>query len=259
MTIFVYDKTFEGFLTLVNDARDLNVQPDKICGLYAFQDDLWATRYDVVTDETKCNDMWNQLQEKLSPGGCQVVYRVFLSGIPEIEMLVLRFVNKVLNTPHNIEGDFGDSCVLEMHQLHKKVSREADRIRMFARFQESADDLLFAPIEPKYNVLPLVLDHFKNRYPEQRWVMYDTKRKYGFLHSEKELYEVKFENSKVNFLTGKVNRKALTTEEQDFQQLWLGYLDAVNIRERRNLRLQMQHMPKRFWKYLTEKNTALAS
>ena len=38
-----------------------------------------------------------------------------------------------------------------------------------------------------------------------------------------------------------------------FQRLWKGYFDAMTIRERINPRLQRQMMPKRYWRFLTEK------
>ncbi|MEN6596618.1 MAG: DUF4130 domain-containing protein [Proteiniphilum sp.] len=45
----------------------------------------------------------------------------------------------------------------------------------------------------------------------------------------------------------------MAADEEMFQELWKGYFKAMTIKERINPRLQRQHMPKRFWKYLTEK------
>ena len=38
-----------------------------------------------------------------------------------------------------------------------------------------------------------------------------------------------------------------------YQQLWCTYFDSVNITARKNMKLYIQHMPKRYWRYLTEK------
>ncbi|MCK9618094.1 MAG: TIGR03915 family putative DNA repair protein [Lentimicrobiaceae bacterium] len=255
MTIFIYDGTFEGLLTLVNEVREMKTEPERISTFSSYQETLWDSRYDVFTDEEKCNNIWHRINDNLPDNQSQLIYRVFLSEMQGIEMLIFRFINKILDTPYSVTGDFGDNCVLETHQIFKKVSREAERIRMFARFQEIEGEMFFAPIEPKYNVLPLVLNHFKNRYPLQNWLIYDMKRKYGFYHTAKEILQIKLENSKMNSINGKAGKKVLSADEIQFQQLWLSYLDSVTIKERRNLRLQMQHMPKRFWKFLTEKNT----
>lgn len=45
----------------------------------------------------------------------------------------------------------------------------------------------------------------------------------------------------------------MAEDERLFQRLWKGYFDAMTIRERINPRLQRQMMPKRFWRFLTEK------
>ena len=35
--------------------------------------------------------------------------------------------------------------------------------------------------------------------------------------------------------------------------MWRAYFRAVDIPERKNLRLHLRHVPKRYWPYLTEK------
>ena len=49
-------------------------------------------------------------------------------------------------------------------------------------------------------------------------------------------------------------KQALLDEGEDFyQKLWCSYFKHINIEERKNLKLQRQFMPKRFWRYLPEK------
>ena len=40
--------------------------------------------------------------------------------------------------------------------------------------------------------------------------------------------------------------------DTNFEELWKTFYNSVNIKERENLRLRNQHMPKRYWKHLTE-------
>ena len=37
-----------------------------------------------------------------------------------------------------------------------------------------------------------------------------------------------------------------------YQALWKQYMTSVNIAARKNLRLQVQHMPRRYWKHMPE-------
>jgi probable DNA metabolism protein len=45
----------------------------------------------------------------------------------------------------------------------------------------------------------------------------------------------------------------MAEDEQLFQKLWKAYFKSLTIKERINPKLQRQHLPKRYWKYLTEK------
>ncbi|WP_370449257.1 DUF4130 domain-containing protein [Aquimarina sp. AD1] len=51
-----------------------------------------------------------------------------------------------------------------------------------------------------------------------------------------------------------MNKEYYTNDELEFQQLWKTYFDNVNIKSRKNSKLHIQHLPKRYWKYLIEKN-----
>jgi probable DNA metabolism protein len=42
-----------------------------------------------------------------------------------------------------------------------------------------------------------------------------------------------------------------------YQMLWQQYFNSVNIAARKNTRLHLRHMPKRYWKYLPEKRSNL--
>jgi probable DNA metabolism protein len=46
-------------------------------------------------------------------------------------------------------------------------------------------------------------------------------------------------------------------KEELYQHLWQQYFKSVNIVSRKNTKLHIQHMPKRYWKYLTEKQALL--
>ena len=45
----------------------------------------------------------------------------------------------------------------------------------------------------------------------------------------------------------------LNQTENAYQDLWRVYFKSTNIVERRNLKLHYQHVPLRYWKYLSEK------
>ena len=42
-------------------------------------------------------------------------------------------------------------------------------------------------------------------------------------------------------------------QEQLYDQLWKDYFNSINIKERQNVKLHVQYLPKRYWRYLNEK------
>lgn len=252
MLIFRYDKTFEGLLTAMFDAYSRKTFPDKLLGEKDIEPLFAEEIYTVTTQEERSERVWSALQKKLSKYACNMITHVWLSEQEGSDELIFRFIRKVFDTKQSIETNFADADVLEMNQLAKKVSREREHIMQFVRFQKAADDIFFAPVSTIYNALPLAVGHFVDRFADQQWIIYDTKRDYGYYYNQKNVVEIKLETDE-NFLDGKLDEKLMAEDEKLFQELWKGYFKALTIKERINPKLQRQHMPKRFWKYLTEK------
>jgi probable DNA metabolism protein len=64
--------------------------------------------------------------------------------------------------------------------------------------------------------------------------------------------EVTISAKEFSQINGRVNENLLQEGEEIYQRLWKTYFTHINIQERKNLKLQRQHMPRRFWKYLPE-------
>jgi len=45
----------------------------------------------------------------------------------------------------------------------------------------------------------------------------------------------------------------LDDEELLYDQLWKDYFHSVNIQARKNMKLHIQYVPKRYWRYMNEK------
>ncbi len=125
----------------------------------------------------------------------------------------------------------------------------------FVRFQKAADGTFFAAFEPQYNALPLTVQHFKDRFANQKWIIYDMKRRYGFYYDLQEVTLISFDDDsrEAHLITGMLDESLMDKDEKLFQQLWKTYFKAICIKERMNPRKHKQDMPVRYWKYLTEK------
>ena len=251
MTIFIYDKTFEGLLTAVFDAYFRKTFPDALLPEKAPRPLFIDEIVKIYTDKAKADRVWKGLQSKLSDSTLYALFVNWLSELPEVDMLLFSYMKKALDAQENIELNFGDPVVLALSKIWKKVSNERLRIVQFLRFQKTTDDTFFACVEPLYNVLPLVTGHLQDRFHDQKWLIYDAKRDYGYYYDLKEVTEVYPQEKQWN--AGKLHEDIISSDEKLFQQLWQEYFRAMTIKERINPKLHRQHLPVRFWKHLTEK------
>ncbi|MDL2282363.1 TIGR03915 family putative DNA repair protein [Parabacteroides sp. OttesenSCG-928-G06] len=253
MTVFVYDRSFEGLLTAVFDAYARKTFPDILLGeedvLPLFSEEV----YTVITDTAKAERVWKALEKKLSKIALSQITVSWLSEMPEVGQLIFRYIRKNIDAPQSVEMNFGDPDILELTKIWKKVAQEKTRIHQFLRFQKAADGTFFGAMEPIYNVLPLTIPFLKDRFADQRWLVYDLKREYGYYYDMHEVNEVRFEKKEEHLLSGFLSEELMDKDEKLFQRMWQQYFKSIAIQERKNPKQQRSFMPVRFWKYLTEK------
>lgn len=249
MTILYYDNTFEGFLTAVFESYEYKFSTVSIVSKNDYQEALFSEVHEVVTDPTKADRVLKKLEKTLEKEGLRILLYAFLSEEKRIENYMFRVIKYALEKPmQNIFTDFANPDVLHLTQITKSVGREKHRMEAFVRFELLDDGVYFATIEPDFNVLMLIKNHFEARYQDQKWIIYDTKRAYGIFYDLNQVETIFLENfSLQNVLNN------LATPEINYQKLWKGYFKSTNIHERVNPKLHTQHVPKRYWKYLTEK------
>ncbi|PJJ85083.1 TIGR03915 family putative DNA repair protein [Mucilaginibacter auburnensis] len=254
MATLIYDGTYQGWLTAVFDIYEY-----KFGDVFFSKDDapaavLFGSTHLVKTDEVKAKRVLNGLMQRLSTDAVKSIYKTFLSEIERVEEVMWRFVKYVFAVQHNVEEDLSNNAVRDVREAAKFVHRETHRMKAFVRFKLTNDGLFYAMVEPDCNVLPLIVNHFKNRYADQRWLIYDTKRRYGIYYDLEAVNNVQLQFSEA---TGNSDALASILDERElfFQDMWRKYFGAVNIKARKNMRLHIQHMPKRYWKNLIEKTT----
>lgn len=136
----------------------------------------------------------------------------------------------------------GNPYVSRVFRLSRSAGNEAHHLLGFLRFQELAQGTLFARIHPKNNVLATLADHFTDRLPTENFIIYDETRKTAALHKSGSGYILaEVPNANEDFM----NR--FSEKELEYQQLWIEFVHSIVIEARKNLKLQSQNIPKRFW------------
>lgn len=252
MTLLSYDSTFEGFLTAVFEIFEFKYSNPKIIKNDDTQQNLFARPIEIITDIVKSDRVIKKLNTQLGTDGVRSLIYAFLSEKIEIEDVLFNVINYAVKSPtQNVLKDFANDSVLQISQLTKSVGREKHRMEAFIRFELLKDGIYFAKIDPDFDVLTLIIRHFKNRYQDQKWLIYDLRRKYGVYYDLKTVEIVSLDLD-IKLIENK-SSEVFSDSEIEYQKLWWEYFDHTNIKERKNSKLHLQHVPKRYWKYLTEK------
>ena len=257
MTVYIFDGTMDGLLTAVFDAFAMHEQPETVLTEGEALPLFCERTYTVHTDEEKAQRVWAGLEKHLSREAMKLISVSWLSELKELNGHLFRYMCKVFTAGSGIERNFADSDVLAVTNIARKVLHEQLRMKQFIRLQKAKDGTYLGVVSPDHNVLPLIIDHFQDRFNDQPWLIYDAKRHYGYHYDGRQVIRITFEDETsvpFNLTNGKLDESVMSSDDQLLQDLWRTYFKAICIRERLNPRKQLNDMPRRYWKYMTEKN-----
>ncbi|MDO5062344.1 MAG: TIGR03915 family putative DNA repair protein [Peptostreptococcaceae bacterium] len=240
MIDYWYDGTFDGLLTVVFDAYKEQQKIRRVCcnTKQMRWDDLEIF---VPTDFAKARRVEKYIRNEISLQFMDDVRACFLSYQQDKDTVAVRTIYRAVKIGAKIM-DIMEDDVIRMRQYVKQVLGERHRYLGLVRFREMKDGTLFSVIEPKNNILPTLIAHFKNRLRNERFAIFDKKR--GMLaYYDTESTEL--------FLTESVNAE-WSDEELVFSELWKLFHRSISIKERENKILQRGNLPKYYWKHLIE-------
>lgn len=249
MLDYLYDGTFEGFLTCIYE----HYYTEKAAGIYeesSYQSSLLQNSMQVKTDLFKAQKVYNAIQERISESDLQRVYYIFLSGIEEKDNIAFRYILLGFRIGKGISSLHSNPVVFTAQQTARKVAFEVHRLAGLVRFSalktESGSitrEILYSRLEPDHNVLELLGEHFSDRYKNDPFILHDARRHKGLFCNGGEWYIAPLDDK---IMPG------LAEGEKEFRMLWKNYFEAIAINERINPRCQKRMMPVRYWKNLTE-------
>lgn len=254
-TIVVYDGTFEGLLSAIFDIYDQKLAVS--CITSDRQSVLFGNQVNLTAESYKSERVLNGICSYGGMATADMLYYAHTSCAPQVDTDILRYLQLLFRLKRDVSGMMGEGYVLRVRQMQRKVTREAHRMLMFIRFEQAKDGTYFAPIAPQYDVLKIIVSHFKDRFADQPWVIYDTARSYGAHFDGKDVALITIDEPTFSAETGRLSAEVVAESEVEYQRLWQVFFKQIAIKERKNMKLQQNFMPKRFWKYLTEKKRPL--
>ncbi|MGE5604291.1 MAG: TIGR03915 family putative DNA repair protein [Bacteroidota bacterium] len=251
MLYYIYDGTFDGFLSAVCEAIERDEVPEQIVTMAKFELNLFVETREIETDFEKAKEFLGKILKKLSREGLKNVLYCYLSEEPGSEVTLCEYLHKVI-AGEKIETKLTDPVVLKIKKTGEKVAKEVCRFKGIIRFREIQPGFFYAPIEPDHQISPLLAEHFRKRFADQRWFIHDRRRNCGVLYDGYEIRFLKEVKLKPELEKARLDSDCFSDEELEWQKLWNVYFQNIEIRERSNPKLQKQHLPARYWKYLVE-------
>lgn len=245
---YVYDGSWHGLFTVV-----FTVFSERRPALSVVRDrsaitDLFFDVREVATDEAFAIRVQQRAHTLLGAQRMRELWQCYLAERPEVDRMLIDLLT--LTFTGGAVDDVRHPTVLGLRQWRKHVGHEKHQMEAFVRFQENTNGVWTATIAPAYNVLPLIANHFHRRYADMQWVIADQRRDYGLHHCGGKVVPVQFIHDDTTPLPAFPVEVA--TQERTYVHLWKTYFRSVDIPERRNLKAQMRHMPKRHWRHMVE-------
>ena len=241
-----YDSSFNGFLSVVFEIyrQHLDVgeihpdRSDSPCNLF-------MQPFRIETSEESAQRLKRAISNQASPEILSTLDAAFRSEEDGIEMKILAYLRKMfLGTDPTYAKNPTSDEMLPIFMTARSVRREVGGMLGMVRFNRMPDGTYFSEIEPKYDILELLIGHFRGRFANERWVIYDSKRGFGVYYDGKNPVEMSIPN---------IRQVSAMNSSDNFVQLWQDYYKSIAIKERENPKLMKQCLPVRYWKHLPER------
>lgn len=238
--IYCYDGSFEGLLCCVFASYTHRETPLDILGPDAAPM-LFAAKA-ILTEPDKAGRVLASIPQKISQQALTFVRQAFLTCLPQKELLILRFLRLGYRVGPSVMNLLTDDTVNTLYKAVKHLQNESHLLTGFLRFSV-CNNVLVAEMEPKNIVLPLMARHFCERYPQERFLIHDK------THAMALVYQP-YQSAFIPLDT--LEAPEPDEQEQAFRQLWQLFYQTIEIQGRHNPTCRRSHMPKRYWKHMTE-------
>lgn len=240
--IYLYDGSWDGLLTAFYHA----CKAKEKAPVLACEDpgELFCDYIRVHADQGIAKEVAAAVVQKISRN---VLYRgglLYLSECADSGSVLYRYFLLGFAMGSKVDWYQSNEYVRRTHEISRKVTGEAHRFMGITRFEQTSIGVLYASVEPRHNIVPVIAPHFLDRLGDEKWIIHDVSRGIAALANEKGAYDI---------LPFTVEyRPDLCDDELFFRNLWRRYYKKVCITERTNIRLRNRFIPPRYFTHLTE-------
>lgn len=241
--VLLYDGSFDGFLSAVFASYLHRPAPLSVESQDGVQQQFGITYLPVETDEAQARRTEEGIRRTMGQDAYETVCKAFWAESPSGSAVLYRYIRLGMRIGKAIVHSLTADCVAEVNALALRLGNEVTHLIQFVRFSRLEGGIYYAAIEPKGFVLPLLMPHFAARYQIQPFLLHDrTHQVVGVFDTHEWVLADASSLRLPGFAEG----------ETAWRRLWKAFYESIAIKERQNLRLQMQHVPLRYRNGMTE-------
>lgn len=245
---FLCEDTPDGVFTAIYDIWAARLSRDeffiRVDRQHAIQ--LFVDYEYIKTDMDKALKVIRSLRQKIGPEVCDWVYHAALSYEEDKVDCIYDFLKLAFRYGTKVTKMHGEGTVCRMYELKRNVGNETHMFCQFIRFRESQEGILVSRINPKNQVLPLLAEHFSDRFFNEDFVILDENYQMGLFHPRK-----------MNWYLAPLQRDVLEHlwergQSAQYEKLWRTFFQNIGIAERSNYQCQRNMCAIRYRDYMTE-------
>ena len=236
-----YDGTYDGMLCCVFEAFERHERPARILSPADDQLVLFSIK-EIETDDAKAARVRRSIPQRISQEVADLVESAMFSCDAQKELIILDFLRLGFRYGPRVINLLANETVCRIQKIVSLMSREAHLYIEFIRFS-IVNGVMTSIIEPQNIVLPHLQHHFCSRFGEDAFMIFDKTHGMALVHLPGQTAIIPVDN---------VELPQPDEQELEYRALWKLFYDTIAIKERYNPRCRMSHMPKKYWKYMTE-------
>jgi probable DNA metabolism protein len=253
--VLSYDGSFPGFLCAAAEAINAgrSGSPFPVIRGPASCAELFDETVAVHCDEARAEKLCARLSRAAGKEALGMCFEAFCSDFSGKEGPIARTIARMTSEGAAVLDDLADPDVGFVADASRRSAAQAHKISGLLRFSELSDGSWYAPIEPDCDVLPLIVEHCSERFADMTFAIHDRKRGAAILHKPGQPWAIVEGFSLTEAADADAEeRMPLSESERIIRSGWSLYFDTIAITPRKNPRLQMSHMPKKYWRFLPE-------
>ena len=245
------EDSIEGIFSAVYSAWELKYGHEntqiQVLGFAEHNIELFTTYVPLAADAEKAGKVISTIRRICSDMVYEHLFKAACADASDKADAIYRYIQVALKMGNRVVNHFTNPAVVRIMELSRAVGNAEHHYLGFLRFIEIPGNILLARYAPKPRLTELIIPHFVERFPEERFVIWDTVRNEAGIHVPGQNYILlKLTDAQVAVL------ESYTEDNRKAEQKWKSFVESISVKERENLKLQRNNIPLHFRTYMPE-------